>query len=221
MRNMHDVILPSVERGPLLSDFLTFLLAAKTSLKDQLASSKDQQVEQIRAPLEEHYVDDQGKPAMYQRFESAIYDDARSFVTLWSFFESYDRRQLRSFQRLVQMELDGLNGDRLPRKVFDRSPFGIVALVTGTLTIWMTILRTYTGDDLSIFLEAIRFNWIAGIIWIVGLFVVLWYILKTVRNNHQVAFLSSLGRALELYLNDVSVSANRTGPRDYDSRKSA
>ena len=208
MQSQHDVILPTAERETSLNSFLTFLLEAKTSLKQQLASARDPQVEQIRAPLEEHYVDDQGKPAMYQRFESAIYDDARSSVTLWSFFESYSRRQLRSFQRLVQMELDGLNGDRHPRKVFDRSPFGIVAIVVGTITIWMTIFRTYTGDDLSIFLEAIRFNSIAGVIWVVGLFVVLWYILKTVRNNQQVAFLSTIGRALELYLNDELASSN-------------
>ena len=213
MQSQHDVILPTAERETTLNSFLTFLLGAKTSLKQQLASARDPQVEQIRAPLEEHYVDDQGKPAMYQRFESAIYDDARSLVTLWAFFESYSHRQLRSFQRLVQMELDGLNGDRHPRKVFDRSPFGIVAIVVGTITIWMTIVRIYTGDDLSIFLEAIRFNSIAGVIWVVGLFVVLWYILKTVRNNQQVAFLSTIGRALELYLNDELASANVRGSR--------
>ena len=211
MQSQHDVILPTAERETALNGFLTFLLEAKTVLKQNMTSAQHPKVEQIRAPLEEHYVDDQGKPAMYQRFESAIYDDARSMVTLWAFFESYSLQQLRSFQVLVQMELDGLNGDRHPRKVFDRSPFGIAAIVVGTITIWMTILRTYTGDDLSIFLEAIRFNSIAGVIWIVGLFVVLWFILKTVRNNHQVAFLSTIGRALELYLNDEIGSSSVRG----------
>ncbi len=41
---------------------------------------------------------------------------------------------------------------------------------------------------------------IAGLVWIVGLFVVLWFILKTMRNNRQVAFLASVARALDLYL---------------------
>ena len=154
----------------------------------------------IRGAIEEHYVDDQGKPAMYQRFESALYDDSRSILTLWRFFDGFERQQLRDFQQLTSLELHGLTGDRHPRKVFDRSPFGIAALIVGTITIWMTFLRTYTGDDLSELLELIRFNWIAGLVWIVGLFVVLWFILKTVRNNRQVAFLASISRALDLYL---------------------
>ncbi|EMI57860.1 hypothetical protein [Rhodopirellula sallentina] len=70
----------------------------------------------------------------------------------------------------------------------------------------MTFLRTYTGDDLSDLLELIRFNSIAGTLWIVGLFLVVWYILKTHRNNVQVALLSSIDRALSIYLD--------TTPRD-------
>ena len=196
-------------RENLIGDFLAFLCEARTALKNGRASATDSQVQQIRSPLEEHYVDDQGKPAMYQRFESTLYDDARELVTLWQFFESYSLDQLHTYQRLIRLEHEGLTGDRHPRKVFDRSPFGIVALIVGTITIWMTFLRTYTGEDLSELLELIRFNAIAGIIWIVGLFVVLWYILKTLRNNRQVAVLSSISRALELYLADDSKRSMR------------
>lgn len=193
---------PSSEqaRAQLISEFLTFVWEARTALKSELVSNDHPDVQLVRAPIEEHDVDDRGEPRMYQRFESAIYDDSREIVTLCRFFGRYERDRLRTFQRLLKLELEGLTGDRHPRRVFDRSPFGIAAIVVGTITIWMTILRTYTGEDLSELLEAVHFNWIAGTMWIVGLFVVLWYILKTLRNNWQVAALSSIGRALTLYL---------------------
>ncbi|WP_144058912.1 hypothetical protein [Rhodopirellula sp. SWK7] len=192
----------SMDRASRIAAFLQFLHDASRHVKQTRVSSDDPQVQLIRGAVEEHSVDDQGKPAMYQRFESALYDDAQSMVTLWSFFDRYEASELREYQQLIALEIAGLTGDRHPRKVFDRSPFGIVVLVVGTVTIWMTFLRTYTGDDLSDLLELIRFNWIAGSLWIVGLFVVIWYILKTHRNNVQIALLSSIGRALNVYLRD-------------------
>lgn len=136
---------------------------------------------------------------MYQKIESAIYDDAPELVTLWRFFSRYKDDRLRIFQKMARLEYDGLTGDCHPRKVFDRSPFGIVALVLGTLTIWMTVLRNYAGENFG-WIEPIKFNWFAGTMWVVGLFLVLWYILKTIRNNKQAAVLASVNRALELYL---------------------
>lgn len=194
----------SSQRARAIGAFLQFLQDARSRLKTELVCQDTPEIAQIRAPIEEHYVDDQGKPAMYLRFESALYDDAQSIVTLWSYFDDYQREKLRGFRRLAALEIEGLTGDRHPRKVFDRSPFGIAALVVGTITIWMSVLKTYTGEDLSELLELVRFNWLAGTLWIVGLFVVLWYILKTHRNNCQVAFLSSIARALDLYLEERS-----------------
>ncbi len=192
----------STARATTMGEFLEFLMEARASLKANLAGKSHDDVERIRAPLEEHYLDDRGQPAMYQRLESALYDDSQEIVTLWQFFERYDPDQLHAWQRLVQLEHEGLTGDRHPRKVFDRSPFGIVAIIVGTITVWMTILKTFSGEDMGELLEVIHFNWVAGTIWIVGLFVALWYILKTLRNNRQVAFLSSLNRALTLYLDE-------------------
>ncbi|MFG0254161.1 MAG: hypothetical protein ACF787_03540 [Rhodopirellula sp. JB053] len=194
------------ERSERIARFLQFIHAASVQLKQAKVSGDDPSVQRIRTAIEEHNVDDQGKPTIYQRFESTFYDDAQSLVTLWSFFDNYSPTELRDFRQLVALEIAGLTGDRHPRKVFDRSPFGIVALVVGTITIWMTFLRTYTGDDLSDLLELIRFNSIAGTLWIVGMFLVVWYILKTHRNNVQVALLSSIDRALSIYLD--------TTPRD-------
>ena len=190
------------ERTQLIIAFLSFLQDARARLSKQLVSQANAEVRMIRGAIESHYVDDQGKPAMYLQFESALYDDAQSMVTLWSCFDDYGQDELSNFKRLIQLELDGLTGDRHPRKIFDRSPFGIAALIVGSITIWMTVLRTYTGEDLSEFLELVRFNWIAGTMWIVGLFVVVWYILKTHRNNCQVAFLGSVARSLDLYLEE-------------------
>ena len=184
-----------------VSAFLTFVLDAKQELSNPV-SAGDPDVRQICDVVEEHYVDDDGRPSMYQRLESALYDDAREIVTLWRFFRKYSAEQPKVFSRMLKLEHDGLTGDRHPRKVFDRSPLGIVALVVGTITIWMTVLRTFTGEDLSELLELIRFDWVAGTLWIVGLFVVLWFILKTLRNNRQVSLISTISRALVLYLGD-------------------
>lgn len=190
----------SIERANQIADFLTFVQEAKRRSHENLVSSEIAEVRRINSVIESHYVDDQGKPAMYQSIESALYDDARLLVTLWHFFEQQPQRSLPAFEEMLDLEIDGLNGDRHPRKVFDRSPFGVAALIAGTVTIWMTVFQTYSGDDLSELLELVRFRSIAGLIWIIGLFVVIWYILKTHRNNRQVAFLASLRRALKLYL---------------------
>ncbi len=196
-------------RAQQVGEFLTFLMELRTRLKSEAVSVKAAEVQLIREPIEEHYVDDQGKPAMYMQFESALYDDAATMVTLWRSFESYPRSDLRNYRRLTALELEGLTGDRHPRKIFDRSPFGVAALIVGTLAIWMSVLKTYSGEDLSDLLELIRFNSIVGTIWIVGLFVAVWYILKTHRNNCQTAFLSSVARALDLYLDDPQTPRRR------------
>ena len=199
-----------------IGDYLQFLLEANGRLKHPVSDSSPE-VKRIRGPLEEHYEDDRGQPAMYQRFESALYDDAPTLITLWHFMDEYTPADLAVYRRLTDLELAGLEGDRHPRKVFDRSPFGFVALIVGTVTIWMTVLKTYSGDDfLGELLAAVRFNSIVGTIWIVGLFVVVWFILKTHRNNCQLAFLSSVARALHLYLDryEASVPNVATGSQD-------
>jgi len=181
-----------------VAKFLEFLADAREQLKHNLVPEETPDVQRIRRCVEEHSVDDQGKPTLYQRYESALYDDARSMVTLWTWLEDHDRETLQRYEKLIAIEIDGLVGDRHPRKVFDRSPFGVAALVVGTVTLWMTFLKTYSGEDLGDLLLLIRFNWIVGAVWIVGLFVVIWYILKTHRNNTQLAFLSTLQRAIKL-----------------------
>ena len=199
-----DHIVDASTRANAVGRFLSFLHDMRENLKSRDgANAVDLRL--IRDPLEDHYVDDQGKPAMYQRFESALYDDAPTILKLWRSFDDYQRDELGLFQRLTKLELDGLTGDRHPRKILDRSPFGVAALIVGSVTIWMSMLKTFGGDDLGDLqqlLTLIQFNWIAGTMWIVGLFVVLWYIIKMHRNNSQVAFLSSVSRALELYLDD-------------------
>lgn len=192
-----------------IAEFLSFVLAAKKELAENSASTSEPDVVTIRGVVEEHYVDDRGEPAMYQQLESAIYDDAPEIVTLWRLFDRYPRHRLKTWRKLLKMEYEGLLGDRHPRKVFDRSPFGIAAIVVGSFTVWMTFLRNYTGEDLSDLLELIRFNWIAGTLWVGGMFVFLWYVLKTVRNNKQVALIGSMSRSLELYLEFQDASLSR------------
>ncbi len=79
------------ERTQLIVAFLSFLQDARARLSKQLVSQANAEVRMIRGAIESHYVDDQGKPAMYLQFESALYDDAQSMVTLWSCFDDYGR----------------------------------------------------------------------------------------------------------------------------------
>jgi hypothetical protein len=105
--------------------FLGFLEQARLELRRNRVSERSETVTRIRAAVEEHYVDDQNRPAMYQKFESALYDDAPAFATLWPFFRRYELDDLRRFEHLLGMELAGLTGDRHPRSIFARSPFGV------------------------------------------------------------------------------------------------
>ncbi len=183
--------------------FLGFLEQARLELRRNRVSERSETVTRIRAAVEEHYVDDQNRPAMYQKFESALYDDAPAFATLWPFFRRYELDDLRRFEHLLGMELAGLTGDRHPRSIFARSPFGVAALVVGTLSVWWAVIKTVSDEDMmSVFLSdlVLANAWVTGTAWIVGMFVVLWYILKTARNRAQVASLSSINRALALYL---------------------
>jgi hypothetical protein len=183
--------------------FLGFLEQARLELRRNRVSERSETVTRIRAAVEEHYVDDQNRPAMYQKFESAFYDDAPAFATLWPFFRRYELDDLRRFEHLLGMELAGLTGDRHPRSIFARSPFGVAALVVGTLSVWWAVIKTVSDEDMmSVFLSdlVLANAWVTGGAWIVGMFVVLWYILKTARNRAQVASLSSINRALALYL---------------------
>ena len=185
-----------------IQDFLAFLQVTRERLASEKVPETSEDVQRIRSAVDEYREDDRGNLTKYQRFESVFYDDAPQLLTLWQIFADFDTEQLRRFQGMVQLELKGLTGDRHPRKVFDRSPFGLAALTIGTITVWMTFVRNYSGEDLSELLELIRFNAVVGLTWIVGLFVVLWYILRVFRNNRQVAFLASLSRALDVYLRD-------------------
>ena len=82
----------SNERAKVVSDFLVFLSSAQEYLKNNPAARNDEAVKVICEPVEEHYIDDQNKPAMYQRFESALYDGASELATFWRFLSRFDRR---------------------------------------------------------------------------------------------------------------------------------
>ncbi|MEP3480202.1 MAG: hypothetical protein ABJZ55_13205 [Fuerstiella sp.] len=196
------------QRVQSVRDFLAFVLGAKIQIAEYLVSASDSGVRHIQEIAEEHSVDDNGHSSMYQRLESAFYDDAQQQVTLWNYFDRYNIDQLNAFQRMLKSDHEGLTGDRSPRKIFDRSPFGIIALVVGTVTIWLGVLQKYAGDDLNDMLTLFHYNSFAGLLWIVGLFVVLWYILKTVRNNRQVSLLMTISRALEVYLAEKWATAD-------------
>ena len=189
-----------IERADEISRFLLFLREMRETLAGASQRNDDPAVQTIRRTIEDHYTDDQGKPAVYVAMESALYDDAPAIVSLWNRFEAYDPAQLQRYRRLIDVELNGLNGDRHPRKVFDRSPLGLAALIIGTITIWMTFLKIYSGDDLSELLDPFRFDTVVGILWIVGMFLVLWYIVRIHRNNQQVARLATIARSIDLYL---------------------
>lgn len=194
---------PRVRR---LGAFLRFLDEANGHLKSNLVSRNAPAVQKIRDVVEEHYTDDEGRPAVYQKFESAFFDDARAIVSLWPFFTKYDREQLRQFQRMLALELQGLTGDRHPRSILARSPFGKVALVVGAISIWWAVIGTVSGEDMTEFVPELLsiLSWAArivfGVVWIGGMFTVTWYVVRTVRNHRQVASVSTIARAMEVYL---------------------
>ena len=194
-----------------LADFLQFLSEARSFLRKSRVSKHYPDVKRIRSEVEENYHDDRGQPATYQKFESTFYEDAPDIVTLWGFLQNYERSQLSRYHRLTLLELRGLTGDRHPMAIMGRSVLGTAALLLGGVTVWWGIIKLVSEDDLRnlipelvhIFLSPAWVNRIVGIIMLVGMFVLVLYVIRMVRNRKQVAFLSSLLRSLELYLHDA------------------
>ncbi|OIO67819.1 MAG: hypothetical protein COW19_00950 [Zetaproteobacteria bacterium CG12_big_fil_rev_8_21_14_0_65_55_1124] len=202
---------PKSSQIHILADFLQFIGEARTFLKQTRVSKDHPDVLQIRSQVEEKYDDDRGRPAVYQKFESTFFEDAPDIVTLWVFFQKYEHDQLRRYRRLTRMELGGLTGDRHPMAILGRTLLGTAALILTGVTTWWGIIKLVSGDDpmawssqLShLLLSPAGVNQLAGIIWLTGMFIVIWYVLRMVRNRKQVAFLASLSRALDMYLSDT------------------
>lgn len=200
-----------------LADFLQFLSEALTFLKKSKISKRNPDVQHIRSKVEENNHNNHGQRSTYQKYESAFYENAPAIVTLWGFFQTYDNDQLRRYHRLTLTELNGLKGDRHPMSILGLSILGTVALLFTAITVWWGIIKLASGDHpRKFFTELLHYlssspmvNSIVGIIWLVGLFVVVWYVVRMVRNRKQVAFLYSLSRALELYLDHVDSQSKR------------
>ena len=201
-----------------LAGFMKFIVEAKSFLKQHKASKDHPDVQRIRGELEERYRDERGRAAVYQIHESALYEDAPVILTLRQFFERYTPDQLRQYHKLTNTELCGLKGDHHPTAILGRSWIGTGALLLSAITIWLGLIKLVAIDNSdSLSAEFLRdlvspsmVNRLVGVICVVGLFVVIWYSLRMVRNRKQVAFLSSLSRALDLYLDDIDlISANR------------
>ncbi|VAW77198.1 hypothetical protein MNBD_GAMMA12-1417, partial [hydrothermal vent metagenome] len=90
-----------------LAEFLKFISEARSFLKRSKVSKHHPEVKAIRSEVEDDYKDDRGQPAIYQKFESTLYEDAPTIVSLWSFLQSYNYDQLRMFHKLTLTELDG------------------------------------------------------------------------------------------------------------------
>ncbi|MFH2043761.1 MAG: hypothetical protein ABIK92_01285 [Pseudomonadota bacterium] len=193
-----------------IADFLKFLNEARSYLKQNKVSKHHPDVLLIRSEVEKNYHDDNGKPATYQKYESTFCEDACAIVTLFEFFQKYEYDQLHHYHKLTMMELAGLKGDYHPLAILGRSALGKSALLLSSITIWWGLIKLVSEDDhgklfselLHSLLSPAMINRIVGMIWLVGMFVVVWYVLRMVRNRKQVAFLSSLSRALELYLDN-------------------
>lgn len=191
-----------------LAEYLKFIGDARSCLKRNKISKHHPEVKAIRSEVEDDYKDDRGEPAMYQKFESALYEDAPTLVSLWRFMQGYNFEQLYLFHKLTLIELDGLRGDYHPMAIFGRSVLGTGALVLSGMTVWSGLINLVSNEEagnwftelLRSFLSPSIENSLVGVVMLVGMFVVIWYPLRMVRNRKQVAFLSSLSRALALYL---------------------
>jgi hypothetical protein len=195
-----------------LAEFLKFISEARSFLRQGKVSKHHPDVQRIRSEVEENYRDDRGQSAIYQKYESSLYEDAPAIVTLWGFFQAYDCDQLHRYHKLTITELGGLKGDHHPMAILGRSILGTGALLLSGVTVWWGLIKLvsvdHTGslftDLLHDLLSPAMVNRLVGVVWLVGMFVVVWYALRMVRNRKQVAFLSSLSRALELYLDHMN-----------------
>jgi hypothetical protein len=144
------------------------------------------------------------------KFNSAIYQDIDQLVRLKVFLNKYTDIKRRNFQKIIELELNGLKEDLNPRIILVSSLAGSIIIGLGLIATWSAIWANYLdmnvieiiGEVLTSKLKSISWlRWPASMVFVFGGFIgIVWYITASYKNSKQISFLSSLNRAILLSL---------------------
>lgn len=159
------------------------------------------------------------------KFESAIHADIQNIEQLLPYLQGFKPEELVDFQRMIYVEICGLEGDKNPREQLLRSrPGAIFIALSAALFWWGFWSKIY---DMKAFQEPlsllsflieyiIKIEIIEAVLILVilfgGMISINWYVYKTWRNMKQASFLRTINRAISLYLLNIRSGVHLTMP---------
>lgn len=197
-----------------LSDFYQFIEASQNFLKRKFSENADLElISQIKDIMEIEKVSSGGNRYQDIKFDSAIYRDIGQIALLKNFLKKYADPDLRRFQKLISIEINGLAGDMNPRTILTSTLPAAIITGLGLATVWTALGSAYFGFDLSKIVVDVFMNKLAGISWLRGVLSIVfviggfmgiaWYVTGSYRNQKQILFLKSLDRTITLYLSII------------------
>lgn len=195
-----------------LTDFYRFIEESRSFIKTNKYSGQDDQqlIVQIKQVLEIDKIGSNGNMYKDIKFDSAIYRDIEQIVLLKSFFKSYTTADLKHFQKLIAIEITGLEGDMRPRTILTSTIPAAIITGISLAAVWSALGASYFGIDLSnivveVFISKLaKITWLRGILSVVfvigGFLGITWYVTGSYRNQKQILYLKSLSRAISLFL---------------------
>jgi hypothetical protein len=195
----------------LLIEFYDFVEDSREFLKVfEMDESSLELISELENKIEVINESSTGTQYKESKFNSAIYQDIDQLLRLKAFLNKYTDVQLRNFQKIIELELNGLKEDLNPRIILVSSLAGSIIIGLGLFATWSAIWANYfefdlieiMGEVLASRLKSISWlRWPASIVFVIGGFVgIAWYITASYKNSKQISFLSSLNRAISLSL---------------------
>ena len=131
-----------------LIEFYDFVEGSSEFLKvfelDESSLELDSKLEKRNDVLNESST---GRRYKESKFNSAIYQDIDQVLRLKVFLNKYTDVQLRNFQKIIELELNGLREDLNPRIILVSSLAGSIIIGVGFIATWSAIWANYFGRN--------------------------------------------------------------------------
>jgi hypothetical protein len=194
-----------------LTDFYRFIEESHNFIKTKISPAQNdlELIVQIKGIMEINKVNSNGNRYKDIKFDSAIYRDIEQIVLMKSFLKSYTTADLKHFQKLIVIEITGLEGDMRPRTILTSTIPAAIITGISLAAVWSALGASYFGIDLSnivaeVFISKLaKISWLRGILSVVfvigGFLGITWYVTGSYRNQKQILYLKSLSRAISLF----------------------
>lgn len=194
-----------------LSDLYRFIEESRKFVKGNFAEHADVElISEIKKIIEVDKVSFDGKSHKDIKFDSAIYRDIGQIALMKNFLKKFQDSDLKRYQTLIDIEINGLEGDVNPRTILTSTVPAAVITGLSLAAIWSALGAVYFGIDLTeIFVDTLmskltNISWLRGILSVVfvigGFLGITWYVTGLYKNQKQLMYLKSLDRAISLRL---------------------